>query len=243
MTLVDIQERLQVFSDLDFDHRRHLYFLDGVQLPSVTGLVKKFIPPFDKKKYLAICARKENITQEELSIRWDKIRDDAAGRGTEAHDFLENFSGIETPDSPQKLAGIKFLKDILEDYYVVAKELRIYSRRYKYAGTMDILLMHKETSELVICDYKTNAEYIDKETGETKSKLFRGYSMLYPPFDYLESHPYNGYQLQLSYYQIPLEEVGLQISRRLLVYLKPNGEYVNYQTENFTEDLILKMAA
>ncbi len=61
--------------------------------------------------------------------------------------------------------------------------------------------------------------------------------MLRPPFAYLANHPYNKYQLQLSYYQLILEEIGCHISRRLLVYLRADETYQIYELFDFTKQL------
>ena len=101
----------------------------------------------------------------------------------------------------------------------------MFSKKYKYAGTADLLLLEKATGNVLLADYKTNKD------------LFKSYDLLHSPFEYLESSPYNKYQLQLSYYQIMLEEIDIKISDRLLVYLKIDGTYRVFNTVDFTEQL------
>ena len=60
---------------------------------------------------------------------------------------------------------------------------------------------------------------------------------MYDPFSNLLDSPYNHYQLQLSLYQLLLEEVGFEVENRHIVWLLPDGEYKIYQTRDFTSIL------
>lgn len=224
--ITHIQERVKaMFSDLIFEDRRHLYFVDEKRLPSVSKLVEHHQHPFDENKWLPIIAKRDNVSIHELKHKWLTINQEACDLGHTTHNFLEKFSGIQTPSSPQQIAGIKFFKEILKEYDIVAREIRMYSRKFGYAGTADLLLYHRLTGEYVLADYKTNKD------------LFKTYGLLKTPFDYLENNPYNHYQLQLSYYQIMLDEVNINISKRLLVYLKADETYKIYELFDFTEYL------
>jgi CRISPR/Cas system-associated exonuclease Cas4 (RecB family) len=221
-----IQERIKtMFSDLIFDEQRHLYFVGSRRLPSVSSKVEEHVEKFDEKKWLPICAKKEGITEHELKHRWQTINKSACDLGTDTHDYLEHYNGLKTASTPQEKAGVQFLKDILSEYEIVCRELRMYSRAFWYAGTADLLLRHKTTGEFVLADYKTNKD------------LFKTYGFLLPPFQSMESHPFNKYQIQLSYYQIILEEIGCMISKRLVVYLKADASYRVFETIDLTSHL------
>jgi len=214
------------FYSLTFEEKRHIYCWEGARVPrSVSALVEEHVPPFDKTKWLPICAKKENISEHELEHRWQTINQLACDLGHETHAFMERYSGLQTPMTPQEQAGIKFLTFILKEYEIVAREIRMYSREFGYAGTADLLLRHRKTGELALADYKTNAD------------LFKRWAMLLFPFNYLENHPYNHYQLQFSYYQIMLEEIGLSITKRLLAYLKADATYKIYECYSFVDQL------
>ena len=215
-----------VFSDLKFDNQRHLYFVNNINYPSVSSKVEKHAPKFDAEKRLPLSAKKEGVTIDELRRKWQTTNKDACDLGHEVHEFLENFTGIETPKLPQEKAGIQFFLDISKEYEIISREVKMYSRLYKYAGTADLLLYHKPTKKIILADYKTNKD------------LFKFHNeYLHNPFQYLECTPYNKYQLQLSYYQIMLEEVGIKISDRMLVYLKIDGTYTIFNTYDFTKQL------
>lgn len=213
------------FSNLIFDPVHHRYFLDGMQLPSVSAKVHHHQRPVDFEAILPHSARKAGVEVGELRDRWRRTNKEACDLGTDTHTFLEDFTGIEQPKNPFEEAGIKFIKDISADYEVVYNELRGYTREFGYAGTMDKLLQHKRTGELIIADYKTNKD------------LFKSYDFLKEPFDSMESSPYNLYQLQLAYYQIMLEEVSLTISNRFLIHLKADGNYRIFETIDLTQEI------
>lgn len=223
-----IRQRIStMFSDLNFDDRRHLYYVQGVMHPSVSSMIDLHTEKVDFEKILPYSAIKAGCSVDELRGRWKKTNKDACEMGTETHDFLEIYDGLQTPTSPQQKAGIKFLKDIIVDYEIVFRELRMYSRRYQIAGTTDLLLRHKKTGQLVLADYKTNADLFKNYKGKT----------LLAPFDDLEEHPYNKYQVQLSYYDLMLEEIKYHVSERLLVYLRPDADYRIFPTIDFKDRL------
>lgn len=214
-----------VFSDLVFDEQRHLYFVKNTKLPSVSSKVEAHAEKFDINKWAPICARKEGITEHEIRHKWQTINKDACELGHETHDYLEHFNGLKTPSTPQEKAGVKFLTDHLGEYEIIKREIRMYSKRYKYAGTADLLLRHIGTGDFILADYKTNRD------------LFKSYNFLLPPFQYLECHPYNKYQLQLSYYQILLEDVAIPIKKRLIIHLKADETYRIFEGVDFTSQL------
>lgn len=233
------QEILQMFSDLTFDSRRHLYYWKGNRVPySVSGLVDKHVEKFNPDKIIysgkslaELSARKlslsegREVTVHELKHKWQTINKTACELGTDVHDFMEHFTGIETPRNPQEKAGIEYIKSLSNKYIISFRELRAYSVEFNYAGTMDIPLKIVGQDAYVIDDYKTNGD------------LFKSYDMLKPPFDYLQATAYNKYQLQLSYYQIMLEEIGLNVINRRIVYLKADGTYRIFDLVDFTKEL------
>lgn len=229
-----------MFSDLRFDSQRHLYFVDGVNYPSVSSIVESFAPKFNpSSRMLDACVAKVKreeglvLTVQQLQHKWQTINKTACDLGTETHTFMENFSGLQTPRTPQEKAGIEYIKDLRGKYIINLKELRCYSKKYRFAGTMDLPLqvVGKEWYVVVIDDYKTNGD------------LFKAYDYMYPPFEYLESTPFNKYQIQLSLYHIMLEEAGLEVINRRIVYLKADGTYKTYNLYDFTSVLkeVLKL--
>ena len=222
----------QMFSDLTFDNQRHLYYWNNKKVPySVSGIVNMFVPKFDMEKMSISSAIKQSketgvkVTAHELKHKWQTINQKACTLGTNVHDFLEKYTGIQTPRCSQEEAGIKYIKELSGEYEISFRELRAYSKKFNFAGTMDIPLRLLGTSKYVIDDYKTNGD------------LFKAYDMLKAPFDFLESSAYNKYQIQLGLYQILLEDIGVDIINRRVVHLKADGTYKIYPLQDFTADL------
>jgi hypothetical protein len=113
----------------------------------------------------------------------------------------------------------------------VLAETKVYTGKNKeltnlnqdYCGTFDILFYYKDQEDdsksgLCIFDFKTNKE-LKKDFSRENGK------MLLPPFsDYFEE-PLSYYTAQLSCYQIPLEDIGLKVIARRIVWLKDDGTY------------------
>lgn len=219
----------RMFSGLVFEEKYHRYSIKtkrGIRyLPSVSSIVDSFVPPFDEDKMVILSAKKQNTTPDELKRTWRQINRDACELGTKTHRFMEKFTGLQSPSTPQEKAGISYIKSLWGKYEITFRELRAYSKKYLYAGTMDLPLRQVGTTKYVIDDYKTNGD------------LFKAYDYLFPPFETMEASPYNKYQIQLSLYQIMLEEAGINIVDRRLVYLKPTGDFKIFSLLDLTTDL------
>ena len=57
------------------------------------------------------------------------------------------------------------------------------------------------------------------------------------PFKDLLDMPLNHYQLQLSFYQILFEQLGLRVESRKIIWVKPTGDYEMYDTQDYTSIL------
>lgn len=222
-----------MFSDLKFDSQRHLYYVHSKPYISVSRKVEQHAPKFEANLILPYSAEKQTrirekpVSIEELREEWRQINEEACRLGHETHDFMESFTGIETPVTPQQKAGVKFFQDYSYNYEILFRELRMYSKKFQYAGTEDLILQHKKDKSIITADYKTNKDLF---------KCYKGQRLL-EPFDDLEATPYNKIQLQLSYYQIMLEEIGLKVADRWLVYLKSDGTYAIFKLWNFVTEL------
>ena len=226
----DTEKRIVLaFKKLRFEESKHLYSIikdkKFYYLPSVSSKVEAHAYKFNTEKMLPLSARKEGVEVEVLRQRWVDVNRIACELGTKTHDFLEHYTGIQLPSTPQEVAGIKYIKDLYPKYRISFRELRAYSNEFMYAGTMDLPLEVVGQGTFEIADYKTNGD------------LFKAYDYLKPPFQSMEASPFNKYQIQLSYYQIMLEEIGLKIVDRKLVHLRPDGEYRAYSLTDLTSHL------
>lgn len=80
-------------------------------------------------------------------------------------------------------------------------------------------------------------------THNTNEDLFKNYKgkKLLTPFNYLLDNPYNKYQLQLSLYQLLFEQSGFEVESRRIIWLKPNGTYESFKTEDLTKPLLKEL--
>lgn len=222
---------LTFFKDLDFEEGSHMYNVNGVPIVnSVSGLIKHFTPKFDKENISLAYANKHGLTQEEVLKRWSTVSQEACDLGHKTHLFgeLYPFNRDLEPKSGFEEAIVKFWNDLPDFIVPVIMECRMYHKELMYAGTADILCYNTITNEYIILDYKTNKD------------LFKNFKekKLLKPFDNLLDNPFNKYQLQLSFYQILIEQIDfIKISSRKIIWIKPNGNYQLYDTENYTEQL------
>lgn len=227
------------FSGLKFDEPSHTYKKDGFLLTSVSNVIKGFARPFDSDKMSKLVARKEGVSQKEILQRWTDIKDEACSFGTRVHDFGERYvidrykvdsdlkfksvyQHLENGEqlSPKELALIKFWNKKPDFYIPIALELRMFCVALGIAGTADIILLDTRDNSLVIGDYKTNKD------------LFKQYKdqKLLGIFSDMADTPFSKYKIQLSTYQVLLELTGMKVSRRFLVWLKPDGEFEIFNT-------------
>ena len=95
-------------------------------------------------------------------------------------------------------------------------EVLVYSKELCIAGTMDVLMLNKDSEEHVIIDWKTSRR-IEK-------KSFKGKKGIKKETSNIEDCNYNHYALQLSLYRYILEKYyDIKVSRQLIAHLKDDG--------------------
>lgn len=220
----------QFFRDLTFEEAQHKYFIDGKPLKvSVSGLLKNFIEPFDENLRSKEKSERTGESQEELLNQWHTKRDRSLSIGKQAHLFGEfyAFNRELRPKNNYELAIMRFWNDLPKHIVPLIAEQPMYHKVKLYAGTPDNILFNLETGDISIIDYKTNEDLF---------KNFKGKKML-GDFSNLLDNPYNKYQLQLSYYQILLEQTGYNVSKRKIIWIKPDATYTIYDTDDLTQYL------
>lgn len=134
--------------ELTFDDARHIYRLDGVEIPSVSRIME----PLKDANYAGISER---------------TLQRAADKGTSVHDSIENFVkfGIEDVNPEHRVYFDAFL-----DWWdkerpaVVGSEIRIYHKVLRYGGTID-LLYYDIDGRLILLDFKTTYTVSDMSCG------------------------------------------------------------------------------
>lgn len=238
MSTIKIQQRVRKpFIKLDFDEDKHTYFVDNKPLKtSVSGVIKSFYTPYPAKEEARRIAESSNragvqnkytgmSTQDILKL-WKEINLESTTRGSRVHLFGENypFNKSLIPQCSQEKAIVKFWSSVPEHFIVAALELRMYHFTKLFGGTADILFFDTKTQTYIIADYKTNAD------------LFKNYNQkkMLAPFDDLLDCPFSHYEIQLSLYQILLEQIGVKVSRRVIIHLTMGEDFIMYDAQDLT---------
>jgi ATP-dependent exoDNAse (exonuclease V) beta subunit len=210
----NILKKLECYNDSDFkfDPLVHKYTYHGDQFISVTKFITQFHKPFEQNYWSQRKAEESGVPQEWILNEWKKSNDYANEVGTETHNWIEDyFNGVwrKLPNSQDIINRInKFniiYADQLHKLEPLKFELRIFSKRWKIAGTIDIL------------DWKTNKLFTTDENIKYPEKL------LHPFSEFNKTH-LNEYSIQISLYALILKEWGFDVAGGYLVHIGPGDE-------------------
>lgn len=130
---------VKTFPELTFNEERHIYTLNGLEVPSVTTVMK----PLSENVYGAID---------------EKVLNKAAARGTAVHNAIENYTKYGIEDYPPEVEGyFNAFLSWFQDHGVkpYGSEVRLYHGSLLYAGTADMLAEVDGKDTLI--DFKTSA--------------------------------------------------------------------------------------
>ena len=145
---------------------------------------------------------------------------------------------------PKESAVRLFLNELPSCYHLVLNETKVYSGKNPDAsqnlkeqicGTFDMLYWYDgdgnpANAGFVVFDYKTNANLVDEYNRQHGI-------MLLSPFDNLYQESLGEYTIQLSLYSLMLEDIGLNVIERYLIWLKDDGTYEKIALPNITQTL------
>src|SRR3990167_4161671 len=211
-------------SDLRGDRRGGFYWRGGPPVPHVS--VTKCLGAIAKPQLLSWAAKEAyyavikdpGISEQEAVQAHLNVRDKAASRGSTVHSIVEAYktSGAVIGSVPGPMGGYadafyQWIKD--SHINIVEQEKTVFSDKYRYAGTMDILATLNGNSDLWVVDIKTNKA-----------------GVVYP-----EHH------LQVSAYLAALREQGVNVKGGAVLALREDGKYSYHQIkENFPAFLAAK---
>jgi ATP-dependent exoDNAse (exonuclease V) beta subunit len=221
----EILKKLECFIDplFKFDPKLHRYTYDDEVLQSVTKTVEKFHKPFDTEVVAKRTSEKTGVDAEILKKEWAETNRYANVVGTATHEWIEDyFNGNwkALPNNPDIIHRINKFNKIfcshLHKLTPVKFETRIFSKKWKLAGTIDALFLKDD--KLYILDYKTNKDFKDDDHKDGK------WEKLLDPFgDFYKNH-HNEYSIQLCLYAAILEQWGIDIAGAYLVYIGPGDD-------------------
>ena len=256
---------LEEFKDLVFDEEPHKYYIGNVELPSVSQVTHQFLVPFESDEVAERYAEKNGMTKEYWLDQWKFNSLKATTSGTLVHAYGESLGWLRNghpekiteenkckyikekswliPTRKKEEAILKFYDELNENLHFVLAETKVYTGKNKkitnlkqdYAGTFDILFYYKDPNDdsksgLCIFDFKTNRDLYNDFNRNNGV-------MMYAPFTDMFSESFGAYTLQLSAYQLPLEDIGLKVIARRIVWLKDDGTYELIPLKDVTNQL------
>ena len=217
-------------SSIAFDEESHKYLhpkdkTGNAEYISVTTLIERFFP-FDLKRYIERKAEEENRPEDDVLDEYLLMRDEAAAKGTELHEQIENYLKETAFDSDSKEFELFlnfYSKEIRERNLVFFDaEKMIFSNKYNVAGTIDCLFKKNTKDEYVMLDWKRSKKLII----DGRPRIF-GYGYALSELSPLDNSSFNRYCLQQNIYKHIIEtEYSMKISSMKLVVLHEN--YSNY---------------
>lgn len=236
ITKESIQEKLKYYDDplFKFDEPSHIYTYDGKVIHGVTTFLERFIKPFDSDYWSKKKADEEGIEQSEMLARWDAKRDRSCELGHNVHDYIEKFyeqGSTELTSDPEANERIEKFKTIYENKLSqlesIGSEIRVLSKVWGLAGTIDKLYLWENS--VIVGDWKTNQKI-------KTDKDFAFGKLLYP-FEKYKENELNKYSLQISLYQLLLEEAGIYSDYGFICHIPDKGEAKIYKLKDFRAEL------
>jgi hypothetical protein len=203
--------------------RGHSYKIDGLKVDGVTTLISKGLPkpalPYWSARTVAeYVTDAEPASLESLrslgrdgmvkalkEVPWT-ARDTAAVRGTAVHTLAEKLIDGERVDVPDELAGhVEACVGFMDQWKprAVLTEAVVGSRRWGYAGTLDLIADLPDGSRALL-DYKTGASGIWPETALQ-----------------LSAYRWADFFAGIDDTEVPMSEVGIDCS--YAVWLRADG--------------------
>ena len=195
---------------IKFDEEAHKYYVNGNEYFSATTLIgqgcvkpglerwKRITPMIEyKKKLNKVLDDNEQLDRVKLERLYkesmeytDNVSDDASLVGSVVHGLVEDFiKGKEIPNQSDP-AVVNCWNLFLDwwnqqNYKVVDIERKLFSKKYGYVGTLDLVVKNKK-GELVLIDLKTSNQIVfgyvlqanaykqayEEETGKKISSCF-----------------------------------------------------------------------
>ena len=124
----------------------------------------------------------------------------------------------------------KFMKWIdAQCWELVDTEVILYNTKWKLAGQVDLLMMDKETGELIVPDYKSNKEIsLDNKYNQYMTS----------PFESIPDTSFGHYSMQLNIYAKMLEAWGFKVSPKKILLHFDKDEFHIIDTSEEVNKLI-----
>ena len=241
----EIEKKLEIFKDrgFTFDEPSHTYRYESAKFDSVTTFLKTFKVPFDREYWSKKKAEERGVDVSVVLNEWQDKANNANSLGTRVHKWIEDFWSGNAPGVPEEDNVRERIDKFMEMYdkrlnvlMPLQSELKIFSRKWRLAGTIDQPFLFWAEQEnrpyLIIGDWKTNGEFRDDNHPKGR------YKKLLRPFSHLYENHHNDYSIQISLYRLILEEeANIQTQDGFLCHIGPDGPAKLYRTKDLREPL------
>ena len=204
----------QLYGWLTFKEDSHQYFDDeGKELQSTSKFIEQFKEPFKKHEMAQRVAKRDGLNKGDVLAAWEKKGALARALGTRVHLYAEQYPQLAIPSCSREAAVLKwYTENIPGRFRFICAELRIGSKAWGIAGTIDLVLLDPKTNTIVLADWKTNAEIRNK-----------AYNNLKQPFANWPQNSFTAYSLQLNTYASIIESTsGFHVSDKIILHI-PEG--------------------
>lgn len=265
----NIKERFSNLEFVENGHKYFLHKGNDVkEMNSVSSVCHMFEPYVDWEEILERKSLKLGIDKEKLRREWHENNILSTSNGSLTHLFAEAYmyffmgnidsipqvikemqyeDGFLIPYGNKQKAIVKYYEDLynVDNFYPVMPEAQIYidadnnpyGIKTDISGTFDALFAFKDKDgkiKLSVRDWKTNKTLENSYNQEYGNTLLE-------PFNNFINQPKSIYTIQLSLYQLGLEQLGYEISDRKLLWLTENGEYYKINVQDVRDKLINKL--
>lgn len=185
-----------------FNKDKHKFTINGKESISVTQLIKRFFPKFNKYQVSKKYAEKHGLSQEEVLKLWETKSSNSRNIGDRCHAYASNF--IKCLCNIDKKKYIKpydvrygiivdKLFELLDKRTYVGSESTIFSLKFNLAGTVDLIMF--TTDHIYLYDWKFTESV----------KMNNPWKNCHAPIQHLDASDFNKHSLQLNLYQFILE--------------------------------------
>ncbi len=198
--------------------RGGFYWIDNVPYPSVTEIISILDKPglrywFGKEVFRAMVADPTLTEKQALSKPYD-VSESAKDRGSTIHSIVEAWrqNKVQVDNVPEPFRGYAqaFYQWVKENHTeIVEHERTVVSKKYGYAGTLDLLIKLNGSELPLVADVKTGKDIYDEAW------------------------------LQLSAYRQALAEEGVKTAGIAVILLQEDGSYnFEHHAEDYLEQFL-----
>lgn len=223
-----IRQLVKLGDGIQFNEADHKYLIDNKQFISVTTILGLYENEFDKTYWANRKSDELGVPVESILERWQKTNDISKARGTQIHRYLEClFRGYPLPELPISHSEPlnRLVENLRKTYTPLKSEMKIADRENGICGTLDQILLNRNTGKLSIFDWKTNKKISNKGFGKLKYELSD-----------LDDCELNNYSLQIGLYEnIIRRYTDLEFEQNYIVHIDHSANIKFYKTLDMSD--------